>query len=177
MKKEIRNRLLSITFVSIFLIVMTAFVYMPNQENMLSALAFLQTEKNFYMEDVTSGLLLKNASPIKDEYGLKNDPYRFKVVNNSNQDITYQIIFKSNEEKAKEKGLEVLPNHYLRYSLVNIEDTTLSASTLSDDGLLETVTIKAKTTQVYDFRMWLDINSDEGAMGKIFVGAIEIVRK
>ena len=104
MNKEIRNRIFSIIAVSTFLIIMTTFVYLPRQTSLLSALAFLKQEQSFYMEDLSEGLLLKSAIPTKDEAGLNNDPYRFQVVNNSNENITYQIIFKNNEELAKEKG-------------------------------------------------------------------------
>ena len=49
MNKETRNRILSIILVSTFLIIMTTFVYLPRQTNLLSALAFLQEEQAFYM--------------------------------------------------------------------------------------------------------------------------------
>ena len=61
MKKEIINRLLSIIAVSLFLIVSTTFIYLPNSKNLTSALAFLNHEKSFYMQDVTEGVLLNNA--------------------------------------------------------------------------------------------------------------------
>ena len=174
MDKEIRSRIISIICVSTFLIVMTTFVYLPKQQNFLSSYAFLQNQQSFYMEELTSGILLKDAYPTKDENGLQNDPYTFKVVNTSNKDITYQIKFENNEEQAKEKGLEVLPNKYLRYSLNESTANNLEAKTLSDDGILLTTPIKAKSTTVFDYRMSLDYNSDEGAMNKIFIGTVRI---
>ena len=172
MKKEIRNRLLSIIAVSTFLIVMTTFVYVPRQTNLLSALSFLNQQQSFYMVDVSEGLLLKNAVPTKDSEGVEIDPYTFKVVNNTNKNITYNIIFKNNSEKAEERGKEVLANKYLRYVVSDSEDTNLEVKTLSDDGILLTTTITPNTEQVFNFRMWLDYNADDGAMNKIFVGTI-----
>lgn len=174
MNKETRNRILSIILVSTFLIIMTTFVYLPRQTNLLSALAFLQEEQAFYMEDLSDGILLKSAVPTKDSEGLENDPYKFQVVNKSNKNITYQIVFKNNEEKAKERGKEVLPSHYLRYVVSDSNDTNLEVKTLSDDGILLTTTITPHSTQVFNFRMWLDYNSDNGAMDKIFIGTIEV---
>ena len=174
MKKEIKRRILSIIAVSTFLIIMTTFVYLPNQENLLSALAFLQDEQAFYMEDLSEGVLLKSAVPTKDEDGLKNDPYTFQVVNKSNKNITYQVLFKNNAEKAKARGKEVLPSHYLRYSVSDGNDTNLEAKTLTDDGVLITTTITPHSTQVFNFRMWLDFNADDGAMDKTFIGTIEV---
>ena len=174
MKKDIKKRLFSIIAVSTFLIVMTTFVYLPQQTNLLSALAFLQDEQAFYMEDLSEGVLLKSAVPTKDSEGLENDPYKFQVVNKSNKNITYQIVFKNNEEKAKERGKEVLPSHYLRYSVSDSNDTNLEVKTLSDDGILVTTTITPHSTEVFNFRMWLDYNADDGAMDKIFIGTIEV---
>ena len=174
MNKEIKRRLLSIISISIFLILMTTFVYLPKQQNLLSSFAFLQSQRSFYMQDLTTGVLLKDAYPTKDEMGLKNNPYTFKVVNNTNKDITYNIIFQNNETKALEREKDVLPNRYLRYSLSDINDTNLEANTLPNDGIILTTTIKANSESIFNFRMWLDYNSDEGAMNKIFIGNIKI---
>ena len=173
-KKELRNRIFSIISVSLFLVLMTTFVYLPKQENLLSSLAFLQNVQNFYMKDLSSGILLRNAIPTKDHKALENEPYRFQVVNNSKHDITYKIVFVSNEEKAKEKGKEILPNKYLRFSLSTEDKTLVEPTTLADDGILYTTTIKAKSTETIDFRMWLDYYADNGAMNKIFIGKIEL---
>ena len=174
MKKEIRNRILSIIAVSTFLIIMTTFVYVPRQTTLLSALAFLNQEQSFYMEDLSEGLLLKSAVPTKDIDGLKIDPYVFKVVNNSNKNITYNIVFKNNKEKALERGKEVLPSHYLKYAVSDNNDSKLEAKTLSDDGILLTTTITPHSTETFNFRMWLDYNADNGAMDKIFIGTLEV---
>ena len=174
MKKEIINRLLSIITVSLFLIVATTYVYLPNSKNLTSALAFLNHEKSFYMQDVTEGVLLNNATPIEDSEGLENKPYTFKVVNKSNSNITYKIVFKNDEKKAKAQGMELLSNKYLRYSISNVDDTNLEANTLSDDGILLTTTITPHSEQVFNFRMWLDYNADDGAFDKIFIGSIAI---
>lgn len=174
-RKEVTKLILSIISVTTFLIIMTTCVYLPKQENLLSSLAFLQNQRRFYMQDVSSGILLKDASPMSDKRGLENDPYQFKVVNSSNSDITYQIIFRNNEEKALQQGKEILPNYYLRYSLQEENNNIVEPSTLSEDGILYTTTIKAHSEEIYSFRMWLDWNSDNGAMNKIFIGKVEIV--
>lgn len=173
-KKEMRKHILSIIIVSLFLVFMTTFVYLPKQESLLSSFAFLQNQKRFYMEDISSGILLKNATPMSDEKGLQYEPYQFKIVNNSNSDITYQIVFKNNEEKAQAQGKEVLPNRYLRYSLKAENNLNLEPTTLQEDGILYTTTIKANSTEIFEFRMWLDYNADNGAMNKVFIGKIEI---
>ena len=174
-KKEVRKHIISIISVSLFLIIMTTFVYIPKQENLASSFAFLQNVQSFYMKELSSGILLHDATPTKDSKAQENSPYTFQVVNNSNSDITYQIVFRNNEEKAKAKGMEVLPNRYLRYNLISNNETVVEPTTLSDDGILYTTTIKANSSETFDFRMWLDYEADNGAMNKIFIGKIEIV--
>jgi hypothetical protein len=174
-KKEIKKLIFSIISVSLFLMFMTSFVYLPKQENLLSSMAFLQNQKRFYMQDLSSGILLKDAYPTSDSTGLKNDAYKFKIVNNSNSKITYQIVFQNNEEQAKLKGKEVLPNKYLRYVINKENEPFKNIQNLSDDGILYTATIDAKSEETFEFRMWLDYNADNGAMDKIFIGKIELV--
>ena len=84
MNKEIRKNILSILAVFAFMITSTLLVYMPSRSNMASALTFLNGVQSFYMEDLSSGVLLRNANPTKDIEGLKLDPYMFQVVNKSN---------------------------------------------------------------------------------------------
>ena len=174
-KKEVRGHIISIITVSLFLIIMTTFVYLPKQQTLLSSFAFLEKAQSFYMKELTSGILMHDANPTKDENAKNNTPYTFQVVNNSDKDITYQILFKNNEEKAKAKGMEVLPSRYLRYSLMSNNSNIVEPSTLSEDGVLYETTIKANSTETYDFRMWLSYYADNGAMNKIFIGKVEIV--
>ena len=173
-KKEFIRHIVSIICVSTFLILMTMFVYLPKQENLLSSFAFLQAQKSFYVEELSSGILLNDATPTLDEKGLQNDPYTFKVINNTNKDIVYQIKFNNNEEKIKAKGKEVLPNRYLRYNL-QLENTDIvKTATLPEDGILYEASIPANSEIIFNFRMWLDYNADNGAMNKTFIGKIEI---
>lgn len=172
--KEIKKLMFSIIGVSIFLIVMTTYVYLPKQENLMSSLAFLQNQKRFYMQDISSGILLKDATPVKDEVGLEYEPYQFKVVNHSNLDITYRIVFKNDIQKAKAQEKEILPNRYLRYTLTEGYNIDLEPATLQEDGILYTTTISAHSETTFEFRMWLDYNADNDAMNKVFIGKIEI---
>jgi len=173
-KKEVRRHILSIILVSTFLIFMTTFVYIPKQEKILASFAFLQAGRNFYVEELSSGILLKDATPVSDKKGLENDPYTFKIVNNSFNDVTYQIKFNNNEEKITAQGKQVLPNRYLRYNLEQDNNIIIKAETLTEDGILYEATIKANSETTFDFRMWLDYNSDNGAMNKTFIGKIEV---
>lgn len=173
-KKEIRSLIISIISVSLFLIIMTTFVYLPKQENLLSSLAFLHTQSDLYIEDLSNGILLRDATPVTDTTGMTYVPYQFRVVNNSNKEVNYNVVFKSNKEKALKQGKELLPNKYLRYSIKEGNKDFIEPTTLRDDGILYTTTVPAKSNTVFDFKMWLDYNADNGAMNKIFIARIEI---
>ena len=170
MKKEIKRSIIYLILVSTFLIVSTTCVYMPKHDKLLASVAFLNNIKNFYMEDLSDGVLLKNASPIKDEEGIKTNAYKFKVVNNSNRNITYNITFKN---KVEDESIR-LANKYLRYTL-STSDENIIPNTLPEDNILLSVTIPPHSEQVYEFRMWLDYDCDNDAFGKAFKGAIEII--
>ena len=174
MKKDILKHILSIVFVSVFLVLMTTFVYLPNHNNLVSALSFLSNEQSFYMEDVSSGLLLKDSVPMEDSKGLEIEPYTFRVVNNTNHNITYKILFKNNIEKIEATNLEALDSKYLRYSISTINDTNLEANSLNEDGVLVVFTALPHSKQEFNFRMWLDYNSDNNAMGKAFIGSLAL---
>lgn len=166
--------IVSIVSVSIFLVTMTCFVYLPKQETLASSLAFLQKQKSFYIQDLSEGILLKEAIPMSDEKGLTLDSYRFKVVNKSKADITYQIKFVSNKEKVQSQGKEVLDNKYLRYTLKEGNYDYLEPNTLNEDGIIYETMIRANREEVFEFKMWLDWNADNNAMNKVFIGKIEI---
>ncbi len=170
MKNEIKKHILSILAVLTFLLLSTAFIYMPNHNSMASALTFLNGVQSFYMEDLSDGVLLKDANPTMDEDGLENEPYKFQVVNKSNKNITYKIVFKNKVDNEEER----LANKYLRYSISTENTTENVVSTLDEDSIILTTTITPNTTQVFNFRMWLDYNSDDDAFGKRFSGVIQI---
>lgn len=171
--KKIIKLLLSIG-ASLFLIVSTTFVYLTKKNNLLSSLIFLQNQQKFYMQDLSSGILLKEAIPVSDSKGLENEPYIFKVVNNSDKEITYRILFKNNIDKVKRLNKDVLPNEYLRYIVKESNIEFIEPRNLNDDGIIYETTINAKSSTVFEFKMWLDYNSDNNAMNKSFIGKIMI---
>lgn len=171
-KKERIKYIFSIIGVFIFLVFTTGFIYLPKQDKLLSSLAFVHNLKSFYMEDLSSGILLKDAIPVLDTVGSEYEPYQFKVVNNSDLEVTYHIVFRKKEMNLQEK--EILPNHYLRFSLKSEGTTLVDPTTLPENGILYVTTIKAHSQQTFEFRMWLDWDSDNEAMDKIFMGKVEI---
>lgn len=167
--------ILSIITTTIFLVTMTAFVYLPKQENLLSSMAFIKNINRFYIQDLSDGILLRDATPMSDKKGTSLEPFRFKVVNNSNKDITYRIVFLNNEKEANARGMEILNNRYLRYTLKDGNNEYLEPENLAEDGILYETTIAKNSEAIFEFKMWLDFDADNGAMNKVFIGTIELV--
>ena len=97
-------------------------------------------------------------------------------MNSSNSEINYRIIFRNNDSKMNIKQEDLLSNQYLRISLNNNEGLLVNPVSLSENGVIYTTTIRAHEEEVFELRMWLDWNSDNNAMDKIFVGKIEVDR-
>lgn len=172
--KEIIKRSISIISILTFLLVMTMYYYVPKKDQLLSSMAFLQNSYKLSIQDVTTGILLKDATPVLDEVGMNNDPYTFKVINKSNKAVTYKIVFNNNKEKVTQKGKEVLDNKYLRYTIQEENNDYQNPSNLTEDGLIYTATINPRSEVVFNFKMWLDYDADNGAMNKVFIGTIAL---
>jgi len=170
--RQIKSRIMSIVFILVILVVGTIYVYYPNQQQLLSSFAFLQNQQGLHLEELSSGIKLAEAYPITDEVGNQSDPYKFKIVNNSNKEVKYQIIFKNQLDKIEARGFEALPAKYLRYSL-QTEDSQLT-ETLPDDEIIYETVINANSEVVFNFRLWLGTNLDADGMGKTFIGQMEI---
>lgn len=173
-RKEIISHLMSIAFIIVFLIVGTVYVYYPTKSNLLSSVTFLQKQENFYIQDVSSGIKLAEAFPISDSEGLQSTPYQFKIVNNTNHEIKFQLLFRNQLDKVNERGLEALDAKYLRYSLQQFDKETI-VNELDESEIIYTGTIASNSELTYNFSLWLgEDNFDEDAMGKTFIGQMEI---
>ena len=172
--KEIISRITSIIFMLIFLIVSTLYVYYPNKQNLTSAFTFLQNREAFYLEELSDGIKLAEAYPITDSEGITSDSYSFKIVNDTDKDIHYQLVFRNQLEKIEAKNLLPLDSKYLRYSIQNNE-SNLKIETLTDTEVIYDAVIKADSELTFDFRIWLGENFDSDAMGKTFIGRMEVI--
>ena len=172
-KMETMKSILSIIGVLIFLIFITCFVYLPNRQILLSSFA-LQKQNDFYIENLSESISLKDAIPVPDSIGLQYNPYQFKIVNNSNSEIVYQIVFHKSSSEIGAQEIDILSNRYLKFSLKSLDNTLVEPTILPDDGILYNASLAAHSQLVFEFRMWLDWDADNNAMDKVFVGKIEI---
>lgn len=173
-KKEIKSRIISIIFMTVLLVVSTMYVYYPNKTNLVSALTFLRqnTNNDIYIEELSSGINLAEAYPITDEEGLETSPYQFKLVNTTNHDITYQLLFHNQLDEITNRDLEPLAAKYLRYSIAGNDD--LVVDTIPDSEIIYTGTIQANSEITLEFRFWLGDSFDNDAIEKTYLGRIQV---
>lgn len=172
--KNIISHIGSIIFVIIFLLISTIFVYYPNKQALLSSYTFLKNQENFYLEELSDGIKLAEAFPISDEEGINTDLYQFKIVNNSDKEIHYQLLFKNQLDKIEARNLMPLSAKYLRYSIQK-KSSDIKIDTLPESEIIYDDIIPANSEVVFDFRIWIGENFDIEAMGKTFIGQMEVV--
>ncbi|MDD6223596.1 MAG: hypothetical protein PUB18_01170 [bacterium] len=175
-RAKITGHLISILFIVFILVIGTVYVYIPNKEELLSSFSFLKRGNDLSIQDLSSGIHLAEAFPITDEEGLTTDAYQFKVINRSNHNLSYQIFFRNQKDKIKAHGLEVLSARYLRYAISEEGKESIVQNLLEDELVYEGV-ILANSERVFDFRIWLDEDCGDDAMGKSYIGKMEIVEK
>ena len=172
--KEIRSRITSIAFILMFLIISTLYAYYPNKQNLTSAFTFLQNREAFYLKELSDGIKMAEAFPISDEVGLASDSYQFKIINDTDNDIHYQLVFKNQLDKITARNLLPLDAKYLRYSIQH-NGSELKVDTLTDSEIIYDAVIEADSELTFDFRIWLGENFDNDAMGKTFIGQMEVI--
>lgn len=173
-KKQIRSYIISITFVFMFLVLATLYVYYPSKLNLLSSVSFLQKNEPVSIEEISEGINLAHAYPVSDQEGINTNGFIFKIKNNSNTAKSFTISFKNQFDKIKDRGLKPLEAKYLRY---NIEDTTkeiFKTAQLEENFIIYEGTIPANTEYTFEFKVWLGENFDENALNKTFIGQMEV---
>ena len=171
-KKEIRSRITSIIFMLVLLVVSTLYVYYPNKQNLVSSLTFLHQNESLYIEELSEGIKLAEAYPITDQEGIESIPYQFKLVNTTNKAITYQLSFKNQIDTIKSNNATPLDHKYLRYSITDNDNSIIN--TLPDNEIIYQATIPANSEIMLEFRTWLGDNFDSDAMGKTYIGKMEV---
>ncbi|MGN0973755.1 MAG: hypothetical protein ACI4OT_03340 [Bacilli bacterium] len=166
-KKELRNRIKRIISTSLFLILSTYlwFSFSPLRskalDNTYFSQAFLQ------IEEVGNSVLLEDVYPQLDEYGLENEGYTFKIINNNNKSVKYKLSFVADSNNT-------LDNKYIRYSY-NVNGGEYSVpQNLSDEGILVIDSIGNSSENTYNLKFWIDYNAGNEIMNKSFNARIGV---
>ena len=129
-------------------------------------------------ESSTNGINLVNAIPTYDSVGKINEPYTFSLKNESNIELYYTLSLIDDEElidsckTTSGSPCSLLDMRDIRYEL-KLGERTFTGS-LSDSSIISFGTIDADETINGELRVWLNINANNEAMGKVFLGKLRV---
>ena len=158
MKKEIRNRIVSLITTTIFLFSSTYIWFnyrtiRTNAENNYMGNMFLSLEEigNNNYDDLF---------PVTDEEGLEQEGHIIKVKNNANYKTTYKLVFIPDSNNT-------LNNKFIKYSY-NVNGGNYSKPKTIDNNLITVDSISNKNINTYNIKIWIDYNANNEVMNKTF---------
>ena len=128
-------------------------------------------------ESSSEDISLTDALPTEDSDGLKNEPHSFSLINNAITDLKY-TIYLEDDTAAKNKcgtDCQLIPYNFIKYNLSNDSNSLKTGNLLSSSSRLYAGTIKSKSTDKFNLRVWLSIDTDNSAMGKYYFGKLKVV--
>ena len=127
-----------------------------------------ETEEQSYTTgilDITSDkvgetITLNNAIPMDDSKGLTIEPYIFKIENTGNLTYTFNV-----------KLLSTVTDNLIDSQYINLSidgENVISLNSLTEGLLLDDVTLKPNEYIEMNLRVWLNKNTPNTQMGKVF---------
>ena len=115
-------------------------------------------------EGLGETLNLTNSLPITDEEGKKSTPYKFKITNKGNLSYTFDLLL-NNTTTSNQINAD-----YIKIMVDNNEPVTLS--NLENNIIASDLTLNPEESKIISIRIWLDINTPNSEIGKIFSAKI-----
>ena len=129
---------------------------------------------------------LEKAYPMKDNEASSLTPYTFTIENKCDSPASYQVNL---ETMSQDSGIKVLPDKYLKASLIEVDSTNTSTHNLTGEYevektienavkayKLDTGIIKGKEKKTFELRLWLDYDTPaiDEVMNATYNGKISI---
>ena len=130
------------------------------------------------LNETNEGIQLVNTIPTYDDEGKAGEPYTFTLKNNSAIPLYYTLGVVDDEEAISacetDSGgsCELLDSRDVRYEL-KMGDRTFTG-TLSDSYIMSYGIIDADEEVDCELRIWLNINANNEAIGKVFLGKLKV---
>ena len=130
------------------------------------------------LSEPSDGINLVNSLPVYDEEGKTNTPYQFSLENRSDIDLYYTLSLVDDEEAiagcdtSSGSSCELLDPRDVRYE-ITMGDRTFTGS-LSDSSIIDYGVIESRETVKGELKVWLNINTGNEAMGKVFLGRLKV---
>ena len=130
------------------------------------------------LNETNEGIQLVNTIPTYDDEGKAGEPYTFTLKNNSTIPLYYTLGVVDDEEAISacetDSGgsCELLDSRDVRYEL-KMGDRTFTG-TLSDSYIISYGIIDPDEEVDCELRIWLNINANNEAIGKVFLGKLKV---
>lgn len=168
MNKEILFHFKRIIITLLFLFVST-FLWADKSIVATNALAYRDMlEKSNNLMELSDGIKLEEAFPVSDEIGMKNDSYKFMIINDKNIKQNYKVYFVSTLPDNYEK----LDNKFIRYQIIKDGNIFIDSKTIPADGFLFEDEVLDKN--IYELKLWISNDATNEAMDKYFSAKISI---
>ena len=115
-------------------------------------------------EGLGEALNLANSLPITDSEGKKSNPYKFKITNKGNLSYTFDLLL-NNTTTSNQINAD-----YIKIMIDNKEPVTLS--NLDNNIIASDLTLNPGESKIISIRVWLDINTPNTEIGKVFSAKI-----
>ena len=109
-------------------------------------------------------LNLTNSLPITDEESKKSTPYKFKITNKGNLSYTFDLLLNNTTTSNQ------INDDYIKIMVDDNEPVTLSS--LKDSIIASDLTLNPGESKIISIRVWLDINTPNTEIGKVFSAKI-----
>ena len=130
------------------------------------------------LNEKNDGINLVNSIPTYDSDGKKGEPYLFSLENRSSFSVYYTLSLVDNLDELENcststgENCELLDPRDVRYEL-KMGDRTFTG-TLSDSPVIGYGVINESETIDGEIRVWLNVNAENEAMGKAFLGKLKV---
>ncbi len=167
MKKKVIILVISIIVVLLILSTTTYALFfrkdkLENTESYTAGILDIVIEND--EEGLGETLNLTNSLPITDEEGKKSTPYKFKITNKGNLSYTFDLLL-NNTTTSNQINAD-----YIKIMIDNNEPVTLS--NLDNNIIASDLTLNPEESKIISIRIWLDINTPNTEIGKVFSAKI-----
>ena len=167
MKKKVIILVISIIVVLLILSTTTYALFfrkdkLENTESYTAGILDIVIEND--EEGLGETLNLANSLPITDSEGKKSTPYKFKITNKGNLSYTFDLLLNNTTTSNQ------INSDYIKIMVDNNEPVTLS--NLENNIIASDLTLNPGESKIISIRIWLDINTPNTEIGKVFSAKI-----
>ena len=168
LNKEIRFHATRIIMTVPFLL-LPVYLMQDISASTIDATNYQSKNEALTLVELSDGINLKNAYPVKDEEGTLNEGYIFKVVNNDEKPKEFKIEF-LNTVKDETKKLD---SKFIRYQIIKNNEILIEAKNIPNDGIILQDIVDNENT--YELKLWIDYDATFEILGKYFSSKIAVI--